>query len=194
MNKTIKKKKAFTLVELLVVVIVIAILATIAVVSYGGAQKKSRDDKRKSDLSAIASAFLIYYQDAKSWAAPTGTSDGWMNCTQTGPGGCIAAGATKSTSQALVDGGYLSSVLMDPRITDGNDPQVNEFKDYLKYTCYDSTGSNKIGIALFAKLESVTVTGQEFSADLNSCYKNSGSLVRDAEPKTESMNYGIMVK
>lgn len=54
------KKRAFTLIELVVVVAIIGILATLVMVNYIGAQAKSRDSKRKADVEAIASALEMY--------------------------------------------------------------------------------------------------------------------------------------
>ena len=41
------KKSAFTLIELLVVMTIIMVITVIGMVNYGGANKKSRDAKRK---------------------------------------------------------------------------------------------------------------------------------------------------
>jgi prepilin-type N-terminal cleavage/methylation domain-containing protein len=58
----------FTLIELLVVVAIIGILATIVMVSLTGAQKKSRDAKRKSDISAIKVGMDSYFIDNHRYA------------------------------------------------------------------------------------------------------------------------------
>lgn len=57
----IQKKKAFTLLEMLVVIGIISILVSIGFSSYSTAQKKSRDAKRKNDLKSIQNAFEQYY-------------------------------------------------------------------------------------------------------------------------------------
>lgn len=67
-----KQKKGFTLLELLVVVGIIGILMAIAAVSFAQAQKKARDNRRKSDLRAIQNALEQYYSDNSS-AYPTGS-------------------------------------------------------------------------------------------------------------------------
>jgi len=51
MNKT--GQKGFSLIELLVVIAIIAILSTIAYMSLGNATVKSRDTKRKADISQV---------------------------------------------------------------------------------------------------------------------------------------------
>ncbi len=59
-NWKLKINAGFTLIELLVVIAIIGILASLSLVSYGGAQKQSRDTKRKSDLAQYRNALEAY--------------------------------------------------------------------------------------------------------------------------------------
>lgn len=56
-----KKSKGFTIVELLIVIVVIAILATLVIVTFTGIQKKARDSKRQTDITAVASHLEAFY-------------------------------------------------------------------------------------------------------------------------------------
>ena len=56
-----KKRKGFTLFELLVSISIIAILTALATVSYSIAQKKARDARRTQDMDAIRKAQELYY-------------------------------------------------------------------------------------------------------------------------------------
>lgn len=63
----IKKRKAFTLTELLVVIGILGIISSIAIFSMNGAKKISRDDKRKVDIQSIASGMEMYWAENKTY-------------------------------------------------------------------------------------------------------------------------------
>jgi prepilin-type N-terminal cleavage/methylation domain-containing protein len=51
------------LIELLVVITIIGILATLALVSFGFAQGKARDSRRKADLDSLKKSLELAKQD-----------------------------------------------------------------------------------------------------------------------------------
>lgn len=55
------KNKGFTLLELLVVIGIISLLVSFAAVSYNAAQTRTRDARRKADLSSMKDALEQYY-------------------------------------------------------------------------------------------------------------------------------------
>ena len=61
------KKKAFTLIELLIVIAIIGLLATISIVVLNGAREKSRDAKRVSDIQVIRTALEQHWLYAASY-------------------------------------------------------------------------------------------------------------------------------
>lgn len=61
MNLSLKNKKGFTIVELLIVIVVIGILAALVIVQFSNIQQKARDTERKSDIRAIQSKVAEYY-------------------------------------------------------------------------------------------------------------------------------------
>ena len=110
------KKFGFTLIEILVVCAIITVLAAIVFISLNSAQVKSRDAQRVSDVETIANAFHLYNMDHGTYLIPgtgflsagAGTGLGWFNYTG---GGTYDS---KSIAQGLVDGGYISSLIVDP--------------------------------------------------------------------------------
>jgi len=100
MKSILKKKNAFTIIELLVVVAIIAVLAVVVIISYSDAKSKSRDSRRSADLDGLNVALKMYYDDKKSLPVHTGSG-----ICQPGSGGCLAE---------LVDENYIATIPLDP--------------------------------------------------------------------------------
>lgn len=175
----VARRRGFTLIELLIVIAIIAILATIVVVSYIGAQAKSRDNKRKADVQIIASAYQIYNQETKTWyisgTGSGGGGQGWFN---------YENGTTypKSMAHGLEDGGYLNPAPRDPQIA--NDTTItpsNGARQYIKYQFACINGNKS---TIYAKLESPT--DEEIADAREGC----SSTVVDGY----GMNYGVNLK
>lgn len=62
-TQNFKVKRGFTLIELLVVISIIAILITIIVATFGTAQQKARDSRRRTDLDALKKALELFKSD-----------------------------------------------------------------------------------------------------------------------------------
>lgn len=61
------KRKAFTLIELMIVVAIIGILAAIAVPKFAELIDKSKEGYTKGALSTVRSAISVYYADNDGW-------------------------------------------------------------------------------------------------------------------------------
>ncbi|MDO8451447.1 MAG: prepilin-type N-terminal cleavage/methylation domain-containing protein [bacterium] len=62
-------QKGFTLVELIIVIAIIAVLAVVAVSTFGGAQRNSRDARRRADVKQIQNAAERYFENCRLYPA-----------------------------------------------------------------------------------------------------------------------------
>ncbi len=92
-NHTTSRKRAFTLIELLIVITIIGILAVAFIPRLAGASGRARDAQRKSDLQQIASALEFYAQDN---------------------GGLYPAAPSSNCVSSLSLSSYLTTVPTDP--------------------------------------------------------------------------------
>lgn len=72
-KRTIKKRKGFMLLELIIVVAIIGILAAVAIPNFVGMTDEAKVAKIKSDLSTIGTAMEVYHVK-KGGAYPTDLS------------------------------------------------------------------------------------------------------------------------
>ena len=60
---SLKNKKGFTIVELLIVIVVIGILATLVIVTFTGIQQKGRNTQRQTDIKALNGYVESFYAE-----------------------------------------------------------------------------------------------------------------------------------
>jgi prepilin-type N-terminal cleavage/methylation domain-containing protein len=98
-TRSVKSGAGFTLIELLVVIAIIGLLASVVLLALNGARAKARDAKRISDMTTMASALELYFNDNNSYppsslAGMTPTYVGQIPSAPTpydaGTGGCTA--------------------------------------------------------------------------------------------------------
>lgn len=76
-----RTKRGFTLIELLIVIVIIGILVTMGIFAFQSSQKKSRDARRKEDLSQISKALEMYNNDRGAY--PNDSSGRIAGCEST---------------------------------------------------------------------------------------------------------------
>ena len=85
--KDLKKRKGFTMVELMVVIIIMAVLGLAVIPSLMGSSDKAKYSRAWSDLTTISNAFTAFYgrvgnlpevsTDEGSWDLSEGTGPEW---------------------------------------------------------------------------------------------------------------------
>lgn len=108
MNKTLKLKNGFTIVELLIVIVVIAILAAISIVAYNGIQARAKLTQQVADLDRIGRAIQLWSAEndktlGSSGSGYNGQGLGSFTATTTNN----SAYTSTSISQLLRSSGYL---------------------------------------------------------------------------------------
>ncbi len=68
------KNKGFTIIELIVVIAIIGVLAGIVAVNVNNYLKKSRDARRKTDISQLMAALELYYIERGEYPISGGAS------------------------------------------------------------------------------------------------------------------------
>jgi len=137
--KTIQKQyQGFTLIELLVVIVIIGVLTTIGTFAFMSSSRKSRDSKRKEDISQITKALELYQNDRRAYPSQTqtGTIAGCgATYTTECPWGTLFGYSSGTPATSVT---YMMKLPKDP--TDG------------QFYYFETTGLYK-GYRLYARLE-----------------------------------------
>lgn len=170
-SKYKRSQYAFTLLELLVVVTILGILATVGFGQYQTSQMKARDGQRKSDLSNIARALEMYYNDYSQY--PKDNGSGNMVIGEGGSAISLNWGAGFETSDTI----YMKVLPRDPRATS----EGSSDWDY----CYMSSGGDDF--KLYAKLENENDSDyyEYYSTDCGNDYTYVTTSSNIAKPTVE---------
>ena len=123
---SLKNKKGFTIVELLIVIVVIGILATLVIVTFTGIQQKARNSQRQTDINAVDSHVEAYYAQSGNYPTLANLNDATWRGTNTkgldaealkdpkAAGPDLAAGAGSATQYvyAVTPGGCDNATTM----------------------------------------------------------------------------------
>ena len=97
-----RKRKGFTMVELMVVVIIMAVLGLAVMSSLMGSSEKAKYSRAWNDLNAIANAFTAFYG-----------REGNLPKTKTGTGAVDLDGSTYSDNEKTLFQSFLGTPLKD---------------------------------------------------------------------------------
>lgn len=106
--KNSNNQAGFTLIEMLVVIAVIGFLSSVVIASVSIARVKSRDVKRKSDLSQMQKALELYYNSNNAYPC-TGTGTAPNNCSS-GVAWHAATGSCGGTYGYTGSSGYIPDI------------------------------------------------------------------------------------
>lgn len=73
---SLRRPRAFTLIELLIVIAIIAIIAIIALVNFLEAQTRGKTTRAKADMRSLATALESYYVDHNAYPPPASNGSG----------------------------------------------------------------------------------------------------------------------
>lgn len=129
------RRRAFTLIELLIVVAIIGILAAIAVPNFLEAQTRSKVARAQSELRTLVTGLEAYHVDNNAYPYVTDDDSGeWLMpagypVNRTGPGGLTTPVA------------YISAAIFDPFVLDTREaPAGGRLPEGMQYLHYERCG------------------------------------------------------
>lgn len=139
MKKLKNNSRGFTLIELLITIAIIGILVSMGLYSWGSAQTKARDNRRKTDLKAIQQALENYYQTMGTYPIFSGST-----C-------CGQISGSDATVLNALQGPYISKVPQDPVYPNTNQDYFycavvgSAQKKYYLYSVLENTKDSEYG-------------------------------------------------
>lgn len=147
-----KKKKGFTLIEMLVVIAIIGVLATIVIVNVSRSRKKAYATKAKADMVELVKALETAASEgcrqatftsgvlACSTGAPAGTS--YINIQNAPPGinYSVTIPSTGTPATTTAGTGVWGSNIAATSITGTYTFTASGFEGTATFTCTDKTG------------------------------------------------------
>jgi len=142
-------RRGFTIIEVLITLVIMAGLLTLGVMAFGNTQLKARDEKRLSDISAIARGLAQRYDKGNPIVAANPTNF---------PAGEGVAGSYPSVAEmnhiigstvsgwtpSQVSGGYQLKVFTGTQDSNYKSPTEKQFDNLCNASCSKPTDSTTI--------------------------------------------------
>jgi len=199
------KKRAFTLIEILVVVAIIGILAAIVILMLDKAQSRSRDSRRIADLNTIAQAISLYRENNDTYEIRNAAGEGGQCYASPPPPPappCFgygyfnlgnAFGYLTSINDVLIEGGYLSGTVKDPR----GGTAAGSLGGYYTYDYDMSSPIATLGASIWCVLENPTTeTSASIGTAVNHESNPSGAVAYEVGRgiADNKINYAVTLK
>lgn len=110
LRSSLKRCRAFTLVELLIVIVVLAVLAAIVIPKFGDSSVRSKESSLRANLQIVRSAVEMFKNDTGAYPAALADLAG----TSAPTSGKDSSGNAKSITASDFKGPYVPSVPTDP--------------------------------------------------------------------------------
>ena len=147
--KNLKKKKGFTLIELMIVVAIIGILAAVAIPKFADLVTKSKEASVKGWIGAVRSAVSIYYSDTEGYF-PGNVFSGLTTDAKylPGIGGTQALGRVEIPKNKTGNPGHDFGLVVAAQVTQTTDATINATVDDLTALVYTTLATAEGDLAI----------------------------------------------
>lgn len=165
-----RKRRGFTIVELLVVMVIVAILLTLSILSISKNQANARDTERNSDAAAIANGLESRYRQGNRFVSSSTNN-------YIAPGSypdikemALLVKGTASpdiTAPTPPNGNYIDDVLPGAQIANFKPPKVNDLSGFVIAPC-SAVGACGNALNMPVSADTIVATSASFSSTVPS--------------------------
>lgn len=161
-----RKRRGFTIVELLVVMVIVAILLTLSIFSISKNQANARDTERNSDAAAIANGLESRYRQGNRFvSSSTGNYIAPGSYPDIKEMALLVKGTASPsiTAPAPPNGNYIDDILPGSQIANFRPPKVNDLSGFVIAPC-GAVGSCSAGLNMPATSDTIAANAASFAS------------------------------